>query len=87
MESNVNVIEQHDPSVDELLNKTAKQLKEKYNKQRKIKFKLLNKKTPLRRVFSIISDVLCVLVVLIAFVVCFSSLSSEIGRASCRERV
>lgn len=72
----INIIEKEDPSVNELLNKTAKELKRKYNKQRKIKYKLLNKKTPLQKFFSIVLDMICVLMVLIAFIVCFSSLNS-----------
>ena len=51
MVKHVNVVQKQDPSVDELLNKTAKELKEKYNKQRKIKFKLLNKKHLFKRCF------------------------------------
>ena len=74
----VNIIEQQDPSVNALINKTAKELKAKYNKQRKIKLKLLNKKTLIQKIFSVILDVVCVLMMIIAFVVCFSSLNSTL---------
>ena len=79
MTNHVEIIENEDQSVNELLHKTAKELHAKYNKQRKIKEKYLNKKTPTQRVFSIISNILCVFVLLLAVVVCFSSVNASLN--------
>jgi hypothetical protein len=52
MVEKVDVLEVEDPSVQQLLNKTAKELHKKYNKQRKIKEKLLKKTSPAQKVTS-----------------------------------
>ncbi|MBR1890432.1 MAG: hypothetical protein IJ817_01940 [Clostridia bacterium] len=74
----VNVIIKEDDSVEKLLNKTAKSLQKKYSKKRKINEKLLRKKTPLQKTFSIIGDVLCGILVLFAGIICFSGINSRI---------
>jgi len=79
MQKILDINEVEDNSVNELLNKTANQLHKKYNKQRKIKEKLLNKKSPLRKVFSILLDVFCISMIAVAVVVCFSSLNASLN--------
>lgn len=75
----VNIITQEDQSVNELLNKTAKELHEKYTKQRKIKEKYLKKKKPIQVVLDYILSVVCVVFVLLGAVACFSSLNSSLN--------
>ena len=72
MEETLNIINKNDPSVHELLNKTAKELHAKYTKQRKVAEKFLNKQTPLKKAFNLVADILCIVALLIGFVVCFS---------------
>lgn len=72
----VEVVVREDPSVQELLDKTAGDLQKKYNKQRKINEKFLKKKTPLQKVFSIFLDIVCISLLLFAFVVCFSVINT-----------
>lgn len=79
MVENLEIIEKEDESLNELLNKTAKELHQKYTKQRKIKEKFLKKKTPLQKTFSIIFDVVCIVMVLCAFVVCFATINCSIN--------
>ena len=79
MVNNVSVIETEDPSVKELLNKTAKELHEKYNKQRKINEKFLSKKTPLKRALSIFLDIICVIMLVVGFVVCFATINTTVN--------
>lgn len=74
----IKVIIKEDDSVQKMLNKTAKSLQKKYAKKRKINEKLLKKKTPLQKTFSIIGDVLCVVLVLFAGIICFSSINSRL---------
>jgi len=78
MVSNVEVIQHEDPSVQELLNKTAEELHKKYNKQRKINEKYLTKKTPAKKVLSIFLDIVCVLLLVVGFTVCFSIINTTI---------
>ena len=75
----VDIIEYEDPSVKNMLSKTAEELHEKYNKQRKINEKLLRKKTPTQKAFSIVFDIVVVLLFLVAGVVCFSTLNTTIN--------
>ncbi len=79
MTNEVDIIEFEDPSVTELLNKTAKDLHKKYTKQRKLNKKFLNKKTPTQKVLSVVFDVVCVLMLLVAGIVCFSTINSAIN--------
>lgn len=79
MPNEVDILEFEDPSVQQLLNKTAKELHEKYNKQRKIHERFLKKKTPTQKVFSIFFDVLCILLLVVGFVVCFSTINTTIN--------
>lgn len=79
MPKEVDILEYEDPSVKQLLNKTAKELHEKYNKQRKINERFLKKKTPTQKAFSIVFDVFCVLLLLVGVVVCFSTLNTTIN--------
>ena len=79
MVENVDLIEFEDPSVRDLINKTAEELQKKYNKQRNINEKFLNKKTPAKRVVSIVFDVCCWIFFLVAFVVCFSTINTTIN--------
>lgn len=76
----VNVIIKEDDSVDKLIKKTAKNLQRKYSQKRKINEKFLKKKTPLQKTFSIVGDVLCALIVLIAGIICFSGINSRIQK-------
>ena len=77
--NNIDVIEYEDLYLHELVNKTAKDLQKKYNKQRKINERFLNKKTPLKKVLSIFLDFVCVVMLLSAFVVCFSIINTTIN--------
>ena len=79
MVKNVEVVEFEDSGVQDLINKTAKELHEKYNKQRKINEKFLKKKTPLKKAFSIFFDCLCVVFLLFGFIVCFSIINTTIN--------
>ena len=79
MTENISIVENEDPDVVNLLNKTAKELHEKYNKQRKINNKFLNKKTPIQKVFSVFLDIFCVILFLVGFVVCFSIINTTIN--------
>lgn len=79
MTNSINVIQNEDPSVQELLNKTAKELHQKYNKQRKINERYLKKKTPIQKVFSIFLDIVCILMLACGFVVCFSTINTSIN--------
>ena len=79
MVDNIDIIEYEDPSVYDLLNKTAKELHEKYNKKRKINEKFLKKKTPAKKVFSIFFDVICIAMLVCAFVVSFSIFNTTIN--------
>ncbi len=79
MVGDIDIIEYEDPSVYELLNKTAKELRDKYNKKRKINEKFLKKKTPTQKVFSIFFDIICVFMLICAFVVCFSIINTTIN--------
>ena len=78
----VNVRIKEDDSVEKLLSKKAKDLQSKYDKKRKINEDFLKKKTPLQKTFSIILDVFCVFCVLVAGVVCFSSINSRVQKVS-----
>ena len=49
MTDEVDIIEYEDPSVKNLLNKTAEELHKKYSRQRKINERFLNKKTPAKK--------------------------------------
>ena len=80
MQKVIEINEIQDNSVNELLNKTAKDLQKKYNKQRKIKEKFLKKKTPFQKFLSICLDVFCIFMIIIAGIVCFSSLNASINR-------
>lgn len=75
----IEILEYEDPSLHELLNKTATELKQKYNKQRRINEKLLKKKTPLQKAFSIVLDVVCLICFILGFVVCFSTINATIN--------
>ena len=74
----VDVVVKEDKSVEKLINRKAKDLQQKYTKKRRINEKLLKKQTPLRRTFSIIGDVLCVILVVFAGIICFSGLNSRL---------
>ena len=74
----VDIVNIEDPSVYELLNKTAKELRAKYHKQREVREKFLNKKTPLKRIFTIIIDIVCVFFFLLGFIVCFSTINTAL---------
>lgn len=76
MVEKVDVLEVEDPSVQQLLNKTAKELHKKYNKQRKIKEKLLKKTSPAQKVTSAVMDCFFVLLFLVAFVICFATINT-----------
>jgi len=78
MVKNIDVIEFEDLSVRNLMNKTAEDLRKKYQKQRKINERLLRKKTPIQKVLSIILDGVSVLCLFCAFVVCFSILNTTL---------
>lgn len=79
MVKDLDIIEYEDPSVYDLLNKTAKELREKYNKKRKINEKFLKKKTPTQKVFSIFFDILSIIMLIAAFIVCFSIMNTTIN--------
>lgn len=67
----INIIE--DNSVEEALKKTAKRLKSKYTKKRKINEKfLLKEKTKTQKVFSVITSIFLSIVVAISLLLCFS---------------
>ena len=74
----VNIITKEDDSVSKLLNKKAKSLLKKYAKKRNINEQFLKKKTPLQKTFSVVLDILCVLLVFVAGVVCFSGINTRI---------
>jgi len=74
----VNVITKEDYSVQKALQKTAKNLKHKYTHKRKINEKLLRKKTPFQKSLSIFWNTLCILMVAMAGIVCFSGINSKI---------
>lgn len=78
MVNNVEIINHEDPSVQELINKTAEELHKKYNKQRKINEKFLKKKTPAKKVFSIFLDIICATLLIFGFTVCFSIINTTI---------
>ncbi len=79
MNKEIDIVEFEDPSVKELLNKTAKELHDKYNKQRKINNRFLGKKKTSQKVLSIVFDVVCVLMLLVGFVVCFSTINTTLN--------
>lgn len=79
MVENVDIIEFEDPSLRNLLSQTADDLRRKYFKQRKVNEKYLKKKTPLQKVFSIFLDVICVILFIVGFVVCFSTINTTIN--------
>lgn len=78
MMQTVNIVEYEDPSLQKLLSKTASELNNKYNKQRKINEKLLKKNTPLKKFFSIVLDFVCLILFIIGFVVCFSTINTTL---------
>ena len=78
MTKEVDIVEFEDPAVKELLNKTADELHAKYNKQRKINERLLRKKTPTQKAFSIVFDIVVVILFLLGGIVCFSTLNTTI---------
>ena len=78
----VNVIVKEDDSIEKQLNKTAKKLKRKYTKKRRINEKLLAKKSPVEKVFSGIFTALCILMVVVSGIMCFSNIVSRIQRVS-----
>ena len=77
--NNVDIIEYEDLYLHELVNKTAKDLQKKYNKQRRINEKYLRKKKPLQKVISVFLDIFCVIILLCAFVVCFSIINTTLN--------
>ena len=79
MVENVEIVEIEDPGVQQLLNKTADELHKKYNKQRKIKERFLNKKSPAKKVASIIIEVFFILFFAAAFIVCFSTINTTLN--------
>lgn len=79
MVENVDIQEVEDPSVQELLNKTAKELHAKYNKQRKIKEKLLNVTPPTKKAVSIAIDCFFVLFFIAAFIICFATINTTLN--------
>ena len=79
MIKNLNIIEYEDPSLKNLLKKTADQLHKKYNKQRKINKKYLKQKNGLQKAISIFLDVFCTVLFLIGFVVCFSIINATVN--------
>jgi len=76
----VNVVTKEDYSVQKKLQKTADSLRRKYTHKRKINEKLLRKKTPFQKTLSIFWNTLCILMVTIAGIVCFSGINSKIQR-------
>ena len=80
MNKAINVIVKEDDSIEKQLNKTAKQLHRKYSKKRQINEKLLKPKTPAKRAWSIVFDCLCTVFVILAGVMCFSSINSRIQK-------
>ena len=74
----INIVVNEDKSVERLLNKKAKSLQQKYTRKRRIHEKLLKKQTPLQKTFSIIGDILCIMLVVFAGIVCFSGLNSRL---------
>lgn len=79
MTNHIEIIENEDQSVNDLMHKTAKELHSKYNKQRKIKEKFLNKKTPVQRVLSSIANAICIFMLLFAAIVCFSTINASLN--------
>ena len=79
MVKNVEVVELEDSGVHDLINKTAKELHEKYNKQRKINEKFLKKKTPLKKALSIFFDSVCVILLIFGFIICFSIINTTMN--------
>jgi len=75
----VDIIEYEDPAVKNLLTKTAEELRAKYNKQRKINEKLLKKKTPIQKSFSVVFDIMVIILFVFGGVVCFSTLNTTIN--------
>lgn len=73
----VDIINIEDPSVYELLNKTAKELRTKYFQQREVKEKMLNKKSPIKKILNVVLDIVCVFCLLIGFVVTFSTINTS----------
>jgi len=71
------IYKHEDDSVQKKLSKKAIKLQKKYYKRRKINEKFLKKKSPLKKAFSIVFDVVCVFVALVCGVACFCNISSR----------
>ena len=76
----VNIIVKEDDSVAKAIARKAKVLEKKYAKKRKKNENLLKKKTPLQKTFSVLADVFCDILVLLAGIVCFSGINTKIQR-------
>ena len=77
---NVNIVVKEDNSVNKLLSRTAKSLKKKYQKQRKINESFLKPKTPLQKTVSLASNIFCAILTIFAGVLCFSGINSKIQK-------
>lgn len=76
----INVVE--DNSVQRAIERTAIKLQNKYNKKRKINEKFLKKKSVAQKVFSIIFDVVCFILVIFSALLCFSAINSKIQKTA-----
>ena len=76
----VNVIVKEDPSVQKALDRTAKKLRNKYSKRRTINEKAIKSRTPFQVFTSVVLNVLTVLLVIFAGLVCVSSVNASINK-------
>jgi len=74
----INVVVSEDKSVERVLNRTAKNLRQTYEKKRKInERRLAQSKSPVTRVLMVIFDVLCACLVVFCGLLCFANLNSR----------
>ncbi len=80
MNSEVNVVIKQDNSVQKAIELTAKKLKSKYGKERKVNEKLLKPKTKLQKVLSIITNFICGFVILACAFLFVGTINAKIQR-------
>ena len=80
--SGVNVILVNDDSVDRQLKKTAKKLRKKYTKKRRINENLLREKTVVEKIFSGIFDALCIVLIALSVYMCYANISARVQRTN-----
>lgn len=73
-----NITRVEDDSVQKKIEKTAKNLKNKYSKRRNINEKVLKEKSSLQKFFSVFFNCLCVVLVGFSAILCFSNINNRI---------